>query len=313
MIVSVSRRTDIPAFYTPWFMNRIRAGFLLTRNPFNYNQIKRISLHSSDVDAIVFWTRNPKMLMTHLDELDRLGFKYYFQYTITGYPKIIENSVPRPHRAIEMFVKLSDMIGADRVIWRYDPILVSNIVDINEHKRIFSKISSLLSGRTKKVIISFADFYKKTETNLLSIPDFKYKDILKDYNSLSELVTWMSYIAKENGMSIESCAEEIDLSSFGIKHGKCIDGDLIRNILGINLKSIKDSGQRDACGCIQSVDIGTYNTCLHGCTYCYATFNNNVVLKNKKMHDPESPFLLGGIEGVDKNLLLPPIYQGSLF
>lgn len=313
MIISASRRTDIPAFYTPWFMNRIREGFLLTRNPFNYNQIKRISLSPKDVDAIVFWTRNPRMLINHLDELDSLGYNYYFQYTITGYPKIIESSVPRPHRSIETFHILSDIIGPDRIIWRYDPILVSNIVDINEHKRLFSKIASMISGKTKKVVISFADFYKKTERNLSSIPDFKYYDILNDHNSLHDLITWMCYVAKENGMMIESCSEEIDLSTFGIEHGKCIDGKLIENIFGISTNLIKDPGQREACGCIRSIDIGSYNTCLHGCSYCYATFNSEIVNKNKRNHNPESPFLIGNADDIDKNLLLPSIYQGSLF
>ncbi|EGQ9189875.1 DUF1848 domain-containing protein, partial [Vibrio cholerae] len=157
MIISASRRTDIPAFYTPWFMNRIRDQFLLTRNPFNANQIRRVSLAPEDVDLFVFWTRNPTMLMTHLDDLDYIGYKYYFQYTITGYPKQLEVNVPRPHRAIDTFCKLSDRIGAEKVIWRYDPILLSNVVDIHEHQRLFEKIARMLEGRTKKVIISFSD------------------------------------------------------------------------------------------------------------------------------------------------------------
>ncbi|MDO6543686.1 DUF1848 domain-containing protein [Photobacterium sanguinicancri] len=313
MIISASRRTDIPAFYTPWFMNRIREGFLLTRNPFNAHQIRRVSLLPEDVDVIVFWTRNPRMLMGHLDELDSLGFNYYFQYTITGYPKKIENSVPRPHRAIQTFINLSDRIGANRVIWRYDPILVSNVIDTDEHKRLFYKIASMLHGKTKRVVISFSDFYKKTERNLASIKDLHYTDITKNPNMLNELVSYMSSVANQFGMSIETCAEEIDTSTSGVAHGKCIDDTLINDLFGLSVGDIKDSGQREACGCIKSIDIGSYNTCLHECSYCYATFNKQTVLKNKSKHDPKSPFLIGGIEGVDPKLLLPPIIQGSLF
>ncbi|EBN4581349.1 DUF1848 domain-containing protein [Salmonella enterica] len=313
MIISASRRTDIPAFYTPWFLNRIRAGFLLTRNPFNYHQVKRVSLNPADVDAIVFWTRNPRMLIHHLPELDSYGYDYYFQYTITGYPAIIEPSAPRPHRAIECFKILSDMIGAERVIWRYDPVLVSNLVDINEHKRLFSKIASLIWGKTKKVVISFADFYKKTERNLSVVPAFKYYDIIDNPVALHDLVTWMSYVAGENGMEIECCSEKINLNAFGVKHGKCIDGGLIQKLSGTQMNPSRDPGQREACGCMRSIDIGAYNTCLHGCAYCYATFNGESVHKNKQNHHPESPLLIGTAADIDKNLLLPSLYQESLF
>lgn len=313
MIISASRRTDIPAFYTPWFMNRIREGFILTRNPYNANQVSRICLLPENVDAIVFWTRNPKMLMTHLDELDQLGFKYYFQYTITGYPRLLEKTVPRPQKAIQTFIELSDKIGSDKVIWRYDPILLSNIVDINEHKRVFNKIASMLEGRTKKVIISFSDFYKKTIKNLSAIDGLDYFDITSNETILNDLVSHMAETAKKYNMRIETCSEYVDLSKLGIGHAKCIDGELINSLFNISVDKGKDMSQREDCGCIKSVDIGSYNTCLHECAYCYATFNNKTVHANKSKHDPKSPFLIGGIDGVDPNLLLKPILQHSLF
>jgi DNA repair photolyase len=310
MIISASRRTDIPAFYTPWFMNRIREGFLLTRNPFNANQISRVSLDPNYVDVIVFWTRNPSMLMKHLPELS--PYNYYFQYTITGYPKVLEKTVPRPHRAIKTFIELSDLIGADKVIWRYDPILLSNEVDINEHKRLFEKIAYLLQGKTKRVVISFSDFYKKTERNLKLIEGLTYSDITHEMNMLHELSIYMSEVAKKYGMEIESCAENIDISNCGIAHGKCIDDGLIKNVFGISLNGNKDAGQREECGCIKSIDIGAYNTCMHGCSYCYATFNETLVANNKAKHDPNSPFLIGGIDGIERNLLYPAEIQGKL-
>ncbi len=313
MIISASRRTDIPAFYTPWLLNRIRKGFLLTRNPFNANQIRRVSLKPDDVDVMVFWTRNPSKLMPHLSELDALPYNYYFQYTITGYPRTIEAAVPKPHLAIETFTNLSDKIGSDKVVWRYDPILLSNQVDLNEHKRLFSKIASLLAGKTKRVVISFSDFYKKTESNLNVIDGLIYSDITKDMDNLLDLSKYMADVAEKNGMEINSCAEHIDTTSAGVPHGKCIDEKLIKDVFGLALDGTKDKGQREECKCIKSVDIGMYNTCLHECSYCYATFNKTMVINNKKKHDESSPFLIGGTEGIDKHLLEPGFIQESLF
>ena len=313
MIVSASRRTDIPAFYHRWFMNRIKEGFLLTKNPFNAHQINRVSLKQNDVDVIVFWTRNSANLMPHLSELDERGYRYYFQYTITGYPRTIEAAVPKTQTAIDTFIKLSDMIGQDKVVWRYDPILLSNQVDIDEHKRLFSKIAFLLSGKTDRVVISFSDFYKKTERNLSNVENLIYSDITQDMNSLLDLAKFMSDVASSHGMIIKSCAEHIDTTNVGIKHGKCIDEELIKDVFGLSLSNKKDKGQREECGCVKSVDIGMYNTCLHECSYCYATFNKKMVIDNRKKHDEFSPFLIGNTEGIDLSLLKPIYVQESLF
>lgn len=312
MIISASRRTDIPAFYSKWFMNRVRSGFLLARNPYNANQVRRVSLTPENVDAIVFWTRNPEKIMKNLNELDQLGFRYYFQYTITGYPRTIEAAVPKPYVAIRTFCELSELIGRRKVIWRYDPILLSNQVDLNEHKRLFSKIASLLAGKTDQVVISFADIYSKTRRNLEKVPGLIYSDLASDAEKLLELSHFMHETASAFDMKINSCAEHVDTSSAGIANGKCIDDRLIKDLFGIQLDSKKDQGQREACGCIKSIDIGMYNTCLHECSYCYATFNKDVVVKNKRMHDINSPFLIGGAEGIDQELLIPTNTQGRL-
>jgi hypothetical protein len=250
--------------------------------------------------------------MPHLVELDKLKYKYYFQYTITGYPRSIESAVPKPQTAIDTFIQLSQMIGKDKVVWRYDPILLSNQIDINEHKRLFSKIASLLAGKTNRVVISFSDFYKKTERNLKNVENLTYSDITQNMDELLELSKFMHDVALKNDMIIKSCAEHIDTGSVGIEHGKCIDEELIETVFGLPLNGKKDKGQRDECGCIKSVDIGMYNTCLHECSYCYATFNKKMVIDNRKKHDEFSPFLIGGIEGVDKNLLEPRYAQESL-
>ena len=293
MIISASRRTDIPAFYSEWFMNRLKAGYLLTRNPFNKNQVKRVSLLSSDIEAIVFWTRNADKLVPKLSELDSMGYAYYFQYTITGYPRPLEKSVPNPLSAIETFKKLSDFLGPNRVLWRYDPILVSSLTDIDEHKRLFEKIAGLLHGRTKRVTISFADFYKKTERNLKAVEGLEFTDITTVPLALWNLAQFMADVASAHEFEIQTCSERIDLSNCGITHGKCIDDRLLKDEFGIYASGQKDNNQREECGCVKSVDIGDYNTCLHGCSYCYATHNRELAAKNSSHHDSESPFLIG--------------------
>ena len=294
MIISASRRTDIPAFYSEWFANRVRERYVLVRNPFNYRQVKRVSLAPGDVEAIVFWTRNAEGLLPHLPMLDSLGYAYYFQYTITGYPRALERSVPTAAAAIETFEKLSDRIGPHRVIWRYDPVLVSNVLDIAGHKRLFATLAGQLQGRTKRVAISFADFYKKTERNLGAVPGLICRDIVADPPALIELAAFMASVASSCGLEIQTCSEKQDLSGLGIARGKCVDDGILRSAFGISPSGEKDKGQREECGCVKSVDIGAYNTCLHGCVYCYATFNGKISARNAAAHDPSSPFLIGG-------------------
>ncbi|MCX6051942.1 MAG: DUF1848 domain-containing protein [Campylobacterales bacterium] len=310
MIISASRRTDIPAFYSEWFINRIREGYVLNKNPFNANQIKRIPLTPYQVDAIIFWTRNPKPLMKYLDELNEKGFNYYFQYTITGYPREIEKHTPHPLKAIETFIELSDKIGKEKVIWRYDPIIFTQYTDFDEHVRLFDKISKSLENKTDKVVISFADPYKKITKKLEAL---EFQDILETKSKLYELAKIMSDIATSRNMIVESCSEEIDLDYYNIKHGKCIDDNLIENLFNINLNIHKDKNQRKECGCVQSVDIGIYNTCSHGCTYCYATYSDNVVEKNKLLHNPNSPMLIGNLEDLNDEVLKGLNIEHTLF
>ncbi|NJD90054.1 MAG: DUF1848 domain-containing protein, partial [Geobacter sp.] len=243
MIISASRRTDIPAFYSEWFMNRVRAGFLLTRNPFNPHQVRRVPLAPAEVDAIVFWTRNPARLMPHLPELTDRGFRHCFLFTITGYPRLLEPQVPDVDTAIGTFRELAQLIGPDKVVWRYDPVLVSTLVPLEEHQRLFSRIAAGLAGHTGRVIISCADIYQKVKTNLdrfAKESKVGFSDISEDSGSLQELAGFFSRTAALHDMEIQSCAEELDLDGAGIRHGKCIDDLWLGRIFKRSFPPAKD-------------------------------------------------------------------------
>jgi hypothetical protein len=288
MILSVSRRTDIPAFYSEWFFNRLREGFVYVRNPMNIHQVSKIVLSPNVIDCIVFWSKNPRPMLSRLDELK--DYMYYFQYTINAYDQKLESGVPKKEGIITTFKELSEAIGPKRVIWRYDPILLTEKMDIQYHVHYFGELAKRLSGYTNTCVISFVDLYKKTQNNL------KHTQARElSFNEMLNLATQLFIVAHDYGITIQTCAEEIALESIGIKHGKCIDNALIEDLLGVKLVVSKDPNQRKECGCVQSIDIGEYNTCAHGCKYCYANFKENVVTRNRMAHDPNSPLLVGSL------------------
>ena len=293
MIISASRRTDIPAFYSDWFLNRLKEGYVLVRNPFNYNQISKVNLNKEIVDFIVFWTKNPGVMIDKLDLLN--GYNYYFQFTLNPYDQTIETNVPKKSDLIETFIRLANTIGKNKVIWRYDPILVTNQIDAAYHYQYFEFLAEKLNGYTNKVIISFINLYAKTKRNT---KDLTIK--LLDDNEKIEIAAKLTGIANKYGISIESCSSSLDFSPLGIKPGKCIDESLISDILGENLAIEKDKNQRSLCGCATSIDIGAYNSCAHNCLYCYSNYNHNTVQNNITLHNPSSPLLFGKVEKNDR-------------
>jgi len=274
-IISASRRTDIPAFYSEWFMDRIREGHCLVPNPFNAKQVSRVSLKPQDVQAIVFWTRDPKPLIKYLPELDQKGYRYYFQYTIIGYPRSIEPKTPPIDDAIKTFRKLSELIGKDRVIWRYDPIFYSNETPKEWHIKQLSYLIEKLKSHTKRLVISFIDPYRKTKIrmNKETGSNFRLAPYAFEVAAYDKLIEWIGKQAASAGLEVRTCAEDASLERLGIKHGKCIDDNLIGKTWGITVSKRKDPSQRKLCGCVVSKDIGVNNTCLFGCKYCYATSN----------------------------------------
>jgi len=270
MIISASRRTDIPAFFSDWFFDRIDEGFISVRNPRNPGQVREIDLSPDAVDGIVFWTKNPAPMLGRLDRLK--DYMYYFQFTITPYGKDIEPGVLKKTTAIvATFKQISEMIGADRVILRYDPILINDKYTSDYHVIVFDKILQELHNYTKKVTISFIDTsYKGVIRNTQKLR-------LESLTEAAEikLAATLAKTAHKYGLQIETCAEKLDLHRYGIGRARCIDSELFSKLLGKHLIVRKDAGQRPECGCATSVDIGTYNTCSHHCLYCYANYNKS--------------------------------------
>jgi Domain of unknown function (DUF1848). len=241
---------------------------------------------------IMFWTKNPQPLLTSLEDLDLIGYRYCFQYTLNAYPVELEPFLPDLETRIRTFNHLSKLIGPEKLIWRYDPIILSNITGLNYHKQMFRKIAQALKGNTSKVVISLVDSYRKATS--------QFKKLAKqgihisgqfDPIVLEDLIGTLVSISKQNGFEIQSCAETIDLSPWGVLPGKCIDGDYIQRVFGIDVNLTKDKYQRPECGCLQSKDIGVYETCLHGCRYCYAgTFQMGQ--KNYHKHEVNFPSLI---------------------
>ena len=294
MILSVSRRTDIPNYYSDWFYNRIKEGFVCVRNPMNPHQISRISLAPEVVDCIVFWTKNPAPMLARLDELS--SYRYYFQYTLTGYGRDVESNLPNKKEVlIPAFQNLAERIGSNRVIWRYDPILFSGVYTPEYHRKAFRQIAEALNGYTDQCVISFADTYAKNKANMMALGVYELAE-----TELFEFTQELCRIANANSIRVVSCAEQIDLSQCGVEHGSCIDKTRIENIIGCRIEVSRDKNQRPECGCVESVDIGTYNTCKSGCKYCYANHSAESVIRNAEMYDTNSPLLCGSISAEDR-------------
>ncbi len=282
----MSGRTDIIAWYSKWFQNRYKEGFFDVRNPFNPKLVSRI--YRKDVDAIVFCTKNPLPILPFLKEIKE---PIVFQITITPYGKEIEPNVPSKKETIKAIKEISKIIGSENVFIRYDPIFFSEKYNISYHLKAFQKLCEALNGMTKSIIISFLDEYKNVKKNYKYL---KYREITQeDYQIIGQN---FSEIAKNNKMTVQTCFEKEDLTTYGFRKSACISKEYALKITGKTFKKWKSRN----CNCVELVDIGSYNTCNHLCKYCYANYEENWISKNIKDHHPDSTLLTGYLKEDDK-------------
>lgn len=330
VIISASRSTDIPAFYAQWFINRLKAGYCVWYNPFNQ---KPTFVSFAKCKVVVFWTKNPKPIIPLLHELDERGIHYYFQFTLNDYEKQgFEPNVPSIEQRVETFRQLSGLIGKEHVIWRFDPLVVTPQISVRDMLKKVWNVGNLLKGLTNKLVFSFIDIngYRKVQNNLVKETNHFSKETIEEseftQQQMNEIADGLSTCRdkwQEEGWDIQlaTCAEQIDLDSYGIEHNRCIDGELMKrlwsndkellyylnygelperdSLFGINFsrpplspEKLKDKGQRKICGCMVSKDIGMYNTCRHFCVYCYANTTKDLVLKNQYKHNLQSESLI---------------------
>lgn len=288
MILFASGRTDIPAFYSNWFINRVKAGFVDVRNPFNQNLVSRINF--SDVDLIMFCSKNP---LPMIDKLKMLKVPVLFHVTITPYSKDVEPNIPDKRLIIEGVKKLSLVLGIDNVVLRYDPIFLSDKYNVDYHIRAFDKLCKNLNGYVNKIIVSFMDEYKNVRINKNIL---KYRTFTReDYKKIGEA---FSKSAMDNGMSVQTCFEDNDLTEYGFVKGECLSHELAYILTGKKFKS-SNVRKEKKCECVQMVDIGDYNSCMHMCKYCYANYDEKAVSSNFKMHDDNSSLLIGSVQSDD--------------
>ena len=291
MIINTGQRTDIPAFYAEWFAGRLKEGFVCVRNPYNPDQVSRYRLDPSVVDCIGFCTKNPAPMFPFMDLLRDYG-QYWF-VTITPYGKDIEPNVPDKHKLLADFRTLSRIVGVDAVGWRYDPIFLSDKYTAGYHLHAFEQIAAALEGYTKTAVISFIDLYPKVRRNFPQA-----REVAKEQRLAlgKEMIT----IAGAHGMTLKPCAEGDELAPYGAYTGGCMRIGDYEKAIGRRLHAPKRKGARAECACYLSCDIGAYNTCRHLCRYCYANAEPAKVLALSRLHDPESPFLIGGFEQGDQ-------------
>lgn len=325
VIISASRATDIPAFHAQWFMNRLWKGYIRWENRFDPNKPKYISL--KNVRLIVFWTKNPQPMMKYLEELENIDVNFYFQFTLNDYEnEKFEPGIPSLKHRIETFRKLSERIGKERIIWRFDPLLLAEHISVNDLLSKVKRIGDELIGYTDKLVFSFADVfsYPRVKANLIKDSDCFTKENIcfsefttaKKYEMAAGLLTMLHEWNKINpAFTMATCAEDIDISQYGIKHNKCIDDELMIRVFSNDAKlmsfigyapglfgedtrsetlrkQLKDRNQRTWCGCVYSKDVGCYTTCAHYCTYCYANTSHEQVRLNMKRVNPNSDSIL---------------------
>lgn len=290
MIISASYKTDIPAFYGRWFLNRIRAGYCKMVNPFNRHQVSTISLRREDVDGIVFWTKNVGPFLEELREVHKRGYPFVIQYTINSYPRALEERVVDAKQSVQHLKAISAEYGSKVGVWRYDTILFTSLTDLDFHRRNFEELAAQLEGVTDEVVVSFAQIYKKTLHNTNTAArehGFTWEDPPQEVKQ--QLLRDLSAMASARGMTLTVCSQP-SLLVEGTPEARCVDARRLGEVAG-RFVNAKVKGGRKECGCYYSQDIGDYDTCPHGCVYCYAVRSRELALTRFRQHDPDGEFL----------------------
>lgn len=292
MIICASRRTDIPAFHSEWLMNRLRERYALVRNPIAKDVVYRVDLSPNNIDILLLMTKDPRPMIPLTEDILEMGIKVGFQVSITPYGKDIEPGVPDKADVASAFREISDMVGKEAMIWRYDPVIINDKFTIAYHKRRFKTICNELSGYTQRCIFSFVDIYDKLKR-------FSDSETLRKVSleEAEEFGSSMSEISKDAGIELSICCSEFDLSKYGISSRGCIDRDQMRS-LNVPFEELQ-TPIREGCRCVRNIDIGEYDTCRHDCIYCYANRNTNEA-RNKKVFDPHGEMLYGKLRTSDK-------------
>jgi hypothetical protein len=295
MIISASYKTDIPTFYGEWFMNRLQAGYCKMVNPYG-RQIYRVELTPETVDGFVFWTKNIGPFLKYLPGIQARGYPFIVQHSINGYPSQLESRVINYTHTIEYMKTLAGTYGSDVVVWRYDPIIISSLTPIDWHLRNFERLATALEGTTDEVVVSFAQIYKKTRRNM----DIAAKEADFDWSrhesmtddDVRNLVAALAQIAATRGMRLRICSQKAYLVPGIIEEARCVDADRLEKVSWRAIPGkARQKGNRKECGCFASRDIGEYDTCPHGCAYCYAVQHRDLALDRYKAHDPTGEFL----------------------
>jgi hypothetical protein len=295
-IVSASRRTDLPALYGDWLLARLRAGYALVANPFNPRQVRRVDLAPERVGALVLWTKNPAPFLGHLPELEQRGHRFYFQHTLNHYPGFLEPGLPSIERRLESFRRLAEAVGPERVRWRYDPVVLSSATPAAYHHDMLAWLGGELAGACRRVTVSLLTWYQKVRPRLAreaAARGVELRDPAEPgrEEELAGLAAGLAEAAAARGLEIRSCASP-ELAALGIAPGACVDAGLVSRLWGVEGPPGTDPHQRPACGCAPSVDIGAYDTCGHGCLYCYANAAPQRVRANQARHRIEGEALL---------------------
>ncbi len=291
MIINTGGRTDTVQYYTEWLLNRFSEGYVLARNPLFPNKVNRYELTPDKVDCVVFCSKNYKPILPRLHEItDR--FHTYFHYTITAYGKDIEPGVPSIEESMQTLIELSKLAGKQRVAWRYDPVLLTEKYTVSRHIETFEKMANMLAPYIDRCIFSFVEMYKKLEINMPELIPLSAQD-------MEELAQGLGSIAEKNGIYLQTCGTNGDYTRYGIHASGCMTLDILGKANDISFKNLKHKGMRQGSHCIESRDIGAYDTCLNGCKYCYANKNPRKAYENYKYHDPVSPLLLGQVNPED--------------